>query len=577
MAGLIVLVTGVTRFIGSALAGRLAEHPMVDRVIGVDAALPEPAARARMGAADFARVDIRNPLVARVIEAAGVDTVVHASASSTPASSAARSMAKEMNVLGTMQLLAACQRSESVRNLIVRSTGAVYGASSRDPAIFTEEMSARSVPSSGPGRDAIDIEAYVRGFGRRRPDVRIAVPRLADVIGPTVVTPLTRYFALSPVVPMVLGRDARLQLVHETDAVGVLEHLAVGDFSGTVNVAGDGAITLAQAIHRAGRIPLPVPSLSLDGLSRVMRTVRMGGFSPGRSSCCPPGGCWTPPGSASGSGTCPGSPPIEAFDDFAASLRPALAPETVRRVEVRLAGALGARPLPDVAGDGRAGRIRRRAVAVADAAASRPDAAGRPRRTPILRMTVASRARPAAAGRDHRRRHRGTAPPEDPVSMPRSPVRTAISDHPGGRRNDQCLVPRSRMAPAADADRAGQRQRRRPQRRRRWPHTGDPRPRRPPPSASRRPTGFPRVPDRNRLEARPGQLAGLRPAPDDRRLRGRRLRLRPGLHRQRHRAAAEGAVREVVPDRDHRHGEHPGHRRCAAGGQPFRAPSRSTH
>ena len=185
-------------------------------MIGVDAALPEPAARTRMGGADFARVDIRNPLVARVIEAAGVDTVVHASASSTPVSSAARSMAKEMNVLGTMQLLAACQRSESVRNLIVRSTGAVYGASSRDPAIFTEEMSARSVPSSGPGRDAIDIEAYVRGFGRRRPDVRIAVPRFADIIGPTLVTPLTRYFALSPFVPMVLGRDARLQLVHET-------------------------------------------------------------------------------------------------------------------------------------------------------------------------------------------------------------------------------------------------------------------------------------------------------------------------------------------------------------------------
>ena len=240
MAGRIVLVTGVTRFIGSELAGRLAAHPAVERVIGVDAALPEPAARARMGAADFARVDIRNPLVARVIEAAGVDTVVHASASATPASSAARTMVKEMNVLGTMQLLAACQRSESVQHLVVRSTAAVYGASPRDPAIFTEDTSARSVPSAGPARDAIDIEAYVRGFGRRRPDVRIAVPRFADVIGPTVVTPLTRYFALSPVVPMVLGRDARLQFVHEQDAVAVLEHLAVGDFAGTVNVAGDG-------------------------------------------------------------------------------------------------------------------------------------------------------------------------------------------------------------------------------------------------------------------------------------------------------------------------------------------------
>jgi UDP-glucose 4-epimerase len=327
-----------------------------------------------MGAADFARVDIRNPLVARVIEAAGVDTVVHASASSTPASSAARSMAKEMNVLGTMQLLAACQRSESVRNLIVRSTGAVYGASPRDPAIFTEAMSARSVPSSGPGRDAIDIEAYVRGFGRRRPDVRIAVPRLADVIGPTVVTPLTRYFALSPVVPMVLGRDARLQLVHEADAVGVLEHLAVEDFSGTVNVAGDGAITLAQAIHRAGRIPLPVPSLSLDGLSRVMRTIRIGGFSPGQVKLLSAGRVLDTTRLRERVGYLPRFTTIEAFDDFAASLRPALAPETVRQVEVRLAGVLGTRPqpeLPELAPAASGGG----SVAVAEAAGSRPGSA----------------------------------------------------------------------------------------------------------------------------------------------------------------------------------------------------------
>lgn len=347
MAGLIVLVTGVTRFIGSQLAGRLAEHPAVERVIGVDAALPEPAARTRMGGADFARVDIRNPLVARVIEAAGVDTVVHASASATPASSAARSMAKEMNVLGTMQLLAACQRSESVRNLVVRSTGAVYGASSRDPAIFTEEMSARSVPSSGPGRDAIDIEAYVRGFGRRRPDVRIAVPRFADIIGPTVVTPLTRYFGLSPAVPMVLGRDARLQLVHELDAVGVMEHLAVGDFAGTVNVAGDGAITLAQAIHRAGRIPLPVPSIALDGLSRTMRTLRMGGFSPGQVKLLSAGRVLDTTRLIEVAGYLPRFTTVEAFDDFAAGLRPVLAPTTVRGLEVRLANVVGTPALSD--------------------------------------------------------------------------------------------------------------------------------------------------------------------------------------------------------------------------------------
>src|ERR1700712_1650154 len=129
MPGLVVLVTGVNRFTGSEQAGRLAANPAVSRVIGVDATLPEPAARVRMGGAEFVRADIRNPLISKVIEAAGVDTVVHASASATPSGSAARSMAKEMNVLGTMQLLAACQRNPSVRNLIVRSTAAVYGGS----------------------------------------------------------------------------------------------------------------------------------------------------------------------------------------------------------------------------------------------------------------------------------------------------------------------------------------------------------------------------------------------------------------------------------------------------------------
>ena len=192
-------------------------------------------------------------------------------------------------------------------------------------------MSARSVPSSGPGRDAIDIEAYVRGFGRRRPDVRIAVPRFADVIGPTVVTPLTRYFALSPVVPMVLGRDARLQLVHEQDAVGVLEHLAVGDFSGTVNVGGRRRHH-ARAGHPPGR---PDPARRCRRSAWTGCPGRCGpcdwaGSRPARSSCCPPAGCWTPPGWSSGSATHPRFSTIEAFDDFAAALRPALAASTVR-------------------------------------------------------------------------------------------------------------------------------------------------------------------------------------------------------------------------------------------------------
>lgn len=348
MSGRVVLVTGVTRYIGSALAGRLAVHPGVDRVIGVDAALPEPAARTRMAGAEFARVDIRNPLISRVIDAAGVDTVVHASASAAPLSSAARTMAKEMNVLGTMQLLAACQGADSVQHLVVRSTSAVYGSSPKDPAVFCEDVVPRGAPSSGPARDAVDIEGYVRGFARRRPDVRVVVPRFAEIIGPTSQTAATRYLSLGPVIPTLLGRDARLQLVHETDAVAVMEHLALGDFAGTVNVAGDGVLTLVQAVHRAGRVPLPLPAASLSVVGRLAALAGIRGFAPDQLRTLSAGRVLDTRRLIDVVGFRPAFSTLGAFDDFVAALTPALSPDQVRAAEERVAAALGVRPAPVV-------------------------------------------------------------------------------------------------------------------------------------------------------------------------------------------------------------------------------------
>ena len=294
-----------------------------------------------MGGAEFTRADIRNPLISRVLDAAGVDTVVHASASATPASAQARSLAKEMNVLGTMQLLAACQRSAGVRNLIVRSTTAVYGRSSKDPAICTEATEPRSVPGRGPARDAIDIEGYVRGFARRRPDVRVAVPRLAEIVGPTVQTPLTRYFALSPVVPTVLGPDVRLQLLHESDAVRLLEHLVLTPFSGTVNVAGEGVLMLSQAIHRAGRLPLPLPRSMLTVVGRGLRSLRMGTFSPEQVTTLMAGRVVDTTRLRTEAHFTPQFSTVTAFDDFAYTLTPALDRDTVRGAELRVRSLLG--------------------------------------------------------------------------------------------------------------------------------------------------------------------------------------------------------------------------------------------
>ena len=275
----VVLVTGVSRYLGTRLAATLAADPSIERVIGVDTIPPRPEATQLLGRTEFVRADIRNPLIAKVIAQAEVDTVVHMNVIATPLGAGGRTAMKEINVIGTMQLLAACQKAPSMRKLVVKSTTAVYGSSPRDPALFTEDSEPKSLPKSGYAKDAVEVEGYVRGFGRRRPDVTLSLLRFTNFIGPVIETPLTRYLSL-PVVPTVLGFDPRIQLCHEDDGVEVLRRFALEDHAGTFNVGGEGILLLSQAVRRVGRLSFSVPSPLVSVVAQLFRQARLVDFSP---------------------------------------------------------------------------------------------------------------------------------------------------------------------------------------------------------------------------------------------------------------------------------------------------------
>ena len=271
----VVLVTGVSRYLGGLYARRLSAEPEVERILGVDVIPP----RHSIGRAEFVRADIRNPMIGRIIRQAGVDTVVHMNVIATPKDTGGRVTQKEINVIGTMQLLAACQKSDSVQRLVVKSTAAVYGSSPRDPAMFAEDMNAKSTPRTGFGKDSIEVEGYVRGFSRRRPDVEITMLRLANVIGPQIRTAITDYFAM-PLVPVPLGYDARMQFIHEHDAVEALAQATTGPSVGIVNVAGDGFVTLLQCLAVVRRPIVPVPMSTAGVVGNIVRRSGLADFSP---------------------------------------------------------------------------------------------------------------------------------------------------------------------------------------------------------------------------------------------------------------------------------------------------------
>jgi UDP-glucose 4-epimerase len=344
----VVLVTGVSRHLGGRLAGLLADDPSIERIIGVDT-VPPPR-ELSLGRTEFVRADIRNPLIAKVIATAAVDTVVHLNITALPRAAGGRASMKEMNVIGTMQLLAACQKSASVRQLLVKSSAAVYGSSSRDPALFTEEMEPKSLPRSGYAKDAVEVEGYVRGFARRRPDVSVGVLRFTDVIGPGSDSLLLRYLQL-PVVPTVLGFDPRVQLLHADDALEVLRLATKSGRPGTVNVGGAGVLLLSQMVRRAGRVQVPVPAPLAQVVGGAIRRAGLLDFSREQLGFLEFGRVIDTTRLRTEFGYTPRYDTVTAFDDVVTNrgIRMRVQPAAVRRAEgaildaVRAAATAGAR------------------------------------------------------------------------------------------------------------------------------------------------------------------------------------------------------------------------------------------
>jgi UDP-glucose 4-epimerase len=248
-----VLVTGLSTYWGGRLAQALEGFEHVEAIIGVDNHDPT----VELERTEFVRVSNQHSLIARIVKAAEIDTVIDtrlvvSSITTTPR------LAHENNVIGTMNILAACSGSDSpVSKFVFKSSSHYYGSEQDDPAFFTEGMRRPHPPRAGLERDILEAEDSVAEFAEQRPDVGVTILRCANVLGPDVNTAFTRMFGL-PLVPMILGFDPRIQFVHEDDVVNALLHAAFSDAPGVYNVAGDGVLSLSEAIGLLGKPPLPV-------------------------------------------------------------------------------------------------------------------------------------------------------------------------------------------------------------------------------------------------------------------------------------------------------------------------------
>ncbi len=258
-----LLVTGVSGYWGQRVVRQLEQNPRFDRILGIDYVDPlHPFERC-----EFIPIDLLNPLLSNLLQTEKVDTVCHLLFLP---SRVYREELFKLNVLGTMRLLSACVRA-GVSKVVLKSSTLVYGADPELPMYMQEERELSYGSQHQYVKDLVDIENFCDLFRRNHPEISCVVLRFPGVLGPSVETSLTHYLGRS-LVPMVLGFDPLLQLIHEDDVVDALAHaLNAPGVRGPFNVTADGALPLSRIIRLLGSTPLPVPSLALALSERLMR------------------------------------------------------------------------------------------------------------------------------------------------------------------------------------------------------------------------------------------------------------------------------------------------------------------
>jgi UDP-glucose 4-epimerase len=267
-----VLVTGVARWWGALVVQRLIEDPDVAEVIGID--IREP--RYDLGRADYLKLDIRHSLIGKLVRAVGIDTVIHTltridSFDMDPA------RAHEMNVIGTLNLLAGCAGDGSpVRRFVLKSSGHVYGSRFDLPTGLREDHRLDSNSRHQFVRDIVEVESYVSDFAVRNPNITILALRFANSLNPDEPQPLARYLDLE-VVPTVMGYDPPLQLIHRDDCIEAMVVAAKRGPGGAYNIAPAGNEPLSNLLDSAGKLHAPL--LPPFGLGLAAFGIRRAGIA----------------------------------------------------------------------------------------------------------------------------------------------------------------------------------------------------------------------------------------------------------------------------------------------------------
>ncbi|MBT9558441.1 MAG: NAD-dependent epimerase/dehydratase family protein [Myxococcales bacterium] len=263
-----VLITGISGRFGRLLTRHLHRtHP----VVGIDRR-PFPEAPRDVV---LHRADIRSRRAEDVFRTTPIETVIHLNVMHNPREMGAA--AHRFNLVGTRHILELCER-HGVHKLIVLSTANLYGASPDTMRYLAEDAPLLEGARSSLGRDLVELDMLCSSFFWQHPEVETVILRPVHLVGSVQNAP-SNYLRL-PKVPILMGFDPLVQVIHEDDVVQALRLTLTPGAKGVFNVAGPPAVPLRTLLALFGKRTVAVPHVVLEPLVKRMWRSGLWSFPP---------------------------------------------------------------------------------------------------------------------------------------------------------------------------------------------------------------------------------------------------------------------------------------------------------
>ena len=264
---LTVVVTGICGRLGKSVARELHR---THNVIGVDRR-PFPD---RPKDIEHAQIDLRRKKFKDVFRARKIDAIVHLGVMHDPRASAAEH--HSWNVSAFMRLLEYVEQYK-VPKLVVLSSANVYGPNPENAHFLTEDAPLLAGARFSEIRDLIEVDMLAQTFSwKHQENTETVILRPVHILG-TVRNAASNFLRL-PTIPMLMGFDPMVQIVHETDVVQVIGCALAPGVRGVYNVAGPDPLPLSRVVKLSGRPTLPVPYSLFRTVLRRLWTLRLTSF-----------------------------------------------------------------------------------------------------------------------------------------------------------------------------------------------------------------------------------------------------------------------------------------------------------